>query len=62
MSEQENKNVEISPELMLKIKHYVANSNNMLMTIPVQGDQVISLAAILNEAQALFKEIEKYGK
>ena len=52
--------ITVNKELMTRLLHFVANANNTLMNIPVQGDLILASAKIMNEAQVLAKELQGY--
>lgn len=51
--------VQISHDLFKKIQSFVALSNNHLMTIPVEGNQILNSAKVMNMALEIHEELEE---
>lgn len=58
-SKDSNYPARLSQEMFEKIHAFIALSNNHLMSIPVQGDQILVSAEIMNMANELHKALEE---
>lgn len=64
-SKSDDNSVPIQPSISLptdlvdELHAFIALTNNYLMTISVQGDQILQSAEIMNNAMSLHKKLEE---
>lgn len=49
---------EIDLRLLAEIKSFIVSTNNVLMGIQVEGDNILRSASLMNKAHDLLKKIE----
>lgn len=63
-NQTEDSQIKVSTELLQKLYTFAASTNNYLMTIPVDGDNILRSAGLMKESNELFKtlkDLEKEG-
>lgn len=62
MSEEnqtEDSQIKVSIKLIQELRTFAAATNNYLMTIPVEGDNILMSASLMTDANKLFSELDK---
>lgn len=58
LNKPSNDTIKIPITLLSQIHAFIALSNNVLMSIPVCGDQILDSAKVMNMANDLHKELK----
>ncbi len=56
--ESDQPSISLPTDLVGKIRRFIALANNLLMTIPVEGNQVLKSAEVMNLAIELHEKLE----